>query len=159
MKNRNLRTEAFGPTSIIVRCGEPRGVLRNWSAMEGSLTGTIHAHEKDKALAKRFFPVVESRVGRLLWKASHQESSRAALPLITEGHGRPRLTQDTPPSDCSPTVALSVPYAGKASLVAPDSSGVTKSVHGTHFRCPAGRIDPKNHSRENRYAKTTGKDQ
>ena len=53
------------------------------------------------------------------------------------------LTQDTPPSDCSPTAALSVQYAGKASLVVPDSSNVTKSVHGTHFRCPAGRMNPK----------------
>ena len=85
MKNRTLRTEAFGPTSIIVRCGEPEEFLEIARSMEGSLTGTIHAHEKDKALAKRLFPVVESRVGRLLWGGFPP----GVIPGIATHHGGP----------------------------------------------------------------------
>ena len=53
--------------------------------MEGSLTGTVHAHDEDKELAKRLFPLVESRVGRLLWEGFPP----GVVPGIATHHGGP----------------------------------------------------------------------
>ena len=85
INNRNLRTEAFGPTSIIVRCQNEYELLEIGRAMEGSLTGTVHAHDEDKELAKRLFPLVESRVGRLLWEGFPP----GVVPGIATHHGGP----------------------------------------------------------------------
>jgi len=85
MKNRNLRTEAFGPASIIVRCQDHDEFLEIAHSMEGSLTGTIHAHYEDKVLAGRLLPVIESRVGRLLWGGFPP----GVIPGIATHHGGP----------------------------------------------------------------------
>jgi NADP-dependent aldehyde dehydrogenase len=85
MKNRNLRTEAFGPSSIIVRCQDEDEFLKIAGCMEGSLTGTIHAHEGDRELGERLFPMIESRVGRLLWGGLPP----GVIPGIATHHGGP----------------------------------------------------------------------
>ena len=85
MKNRNLRTEAFGPTAIIVRCQDQNEFLEIARSMEGSLTGTIHAQPEDNKLAARLLPMIESRVGRLLWEGFPP----GVVPGIATHHGGP----------------------------------------------------------------------
>lgn len=85
MKNRNLRTEAFGPASIIVRCQDRDELLEIGRSMEGSLTGTIHAHEGDRELVERLLPMVESKVGRFLWGGFPP----GVTPGIATHHGGP----------------------------------------------------------------------
>jgi 2,5-dioxopentanoate dehydrogenase len=85
MKNRNLRTEAFGPASIIVRCQDQDEFLEIARSMEGSLTGTIHAHDQDKELVERLSPLIESRVGRFLWGGFPP----GVTPGIATHHGGP----------------------------------------------------------------------
>jgi NADP-dependent aldehyde dehydrogenase len=63
------RTEAFGPSSIIVRAKDEAEMLQVASTLEGSLTCSLHAQNEDLALAKRFTPILESKCGRLLWNA------------------------------------------------------------------------------------------
>ena len=85
MKNRALRTEAFGPASIIVRCKDENELIEIARSMEGSLTGTIHAHNQDRELAERLFPLIESRVGRFLWGGFPP----GVIPGIATHHGGP----------------------------------------------------------------------
>jgi len=85
MNNRNLRTEAFGPASIIVRCQDQDEFLEIARSMEGSLTGTIHAVDGDRELAERLLPMIESRVGRLLWGGFPP----GVIPGIATHHGGP----------------------------------------------------------------------
>jgi NADP-dependent aldehyde dehydrogenase len=53
--------------------------------MDGSLTGTIHAGKEDAALAKKLFPIIESKVGRLLWGGFPP----GVIPGIATHHGGP----------------------------------------------------------------------
>jgi 2,5-dioxopentanoate dehydrogenase len=85
LKSYNLRTEAFGPASIIVRCQDHDELLEIARGMEGSLTGTIHAHEEDWALAKKLLPMIEARVGRFLWGGFPP----GVIPGIATHHGGP----------------------------------------------------------------------
>lgn len=85
MENHSLRTEAFGPASIIVRCKDENELIEIARSMEGSLTGTIHAHDKDRVLAGRLLPIIESRVGRFLWGGFPP----GVIPGIATHHGGP----------------------------------------------------------------------
>jgi alpha-ketoglutaric semialdehyde dehydrogenase len=67
MNNREFRTEAFGPTSLLVRCQDKDELLGIARSLEGSLTGTIHAHQEDLDVGRKLMPIIESRVGRFLW--------------------------------------------------------------------------------------------
>jgi NADP-dependent aldehyde dehydrogenase len=63
------RTEAFGPSSIIVRAKDEAEMLQVASILEGSLTCSLHAQNEDLTIAQRFTPILESKCGRLLWNA------------------------------------------------------------------------------------------
>ena len=85
IKNKGLRTEAFGPASIIVRCKNENQMIEIARSMEGSLTGTIHAHYDDMKLVAQLLPIIESRVGRLLWGGFPP----GVVPGIATHHGGP----------------------------------------------------------------------
>ena len=85
MKNQDLRSEAFGPASIIVRCSDQEELMQLARSMEGSLTATIHAHTDDAPLAQALFPLIESRVGRFLWGGFPP----GVIPSIATHHGGP----------------------------------------------------------------------
>jgi NADP-dependent aldehyde dehydrogenase len=85
IKDKDLRTEAFGPASIIVRCKNENQMIEIAQSMEGSLTGTIHAHEQDEKITERLFPLLESQVGRLLWGGFPP----GVVPGIATHHGGP----------------------------------------------------------------------
>jgi len=85
MNSDSAKSEAFGPASVIVRCKDPEELLACAKSMDGSLTGTIHAGKEDAALAKKLFPIIESKVGRLLWGGFPP----GVIPGIATHHGGP----------------------------------------------------------------------
>jgi NADP-dependent aldehyde dehydrogenase len=62
----NLRTEAFGPSSIIVRVKDEKELLKLANSLEGTLTASLHAGEDD-AIVDKLLPILESKAGRVLW--------------------------------------------------------------------------------------------
>lgn len=67
LAHRALQEEVFGPSAIVVACkdgDEMRAVLQS---LEGQLTGTLHIDEGDTELAASLIPLLERRVGRVLF--------------------------------------------------------------------------------------------
>ncbi len=61
-----LREECFGPSTIIVRCGNPDDFLRAAASLEGSLTATIHTEEADTGRARSLMAALTDRAGRVI---------------------------------------------------------------------------------------------
>lgn len=61
-----LADEIFGPTSLIVVCGDEDEMLNVARHLEGQLTATLHLESDDLPLARRLLPVLERKVGRIL---------------------------------------------------------------------------------------------
>lgn len=64
--NRNFAKEIFGPSSIIVRCGDVGEMAAILSDMEGQLTATLHMVPDDYAAAADLLPILEQRAGRII---------------------------------------------------------------------------------------------
>ncbi|WP_267715986.1 aldehyde dehydrogenase (NADP(+)) [Streptomyces sp. CoH17] len=62
-----LQTEAFGATSLIVRCADASELAGAVEALEGQLTATVHADATDHHLAAKLMPLLEERAGRVLF--------------------------------------------------------------------------------------------
>jgi NADP-dependent aldehyde dehydrogenase len=62
-----LEGEIFGPTSLLVVCETEDEMLAVTEHLEGQLTAAVHATADDKALAARLLPVLERKVGRILF--------------------------------------------------------------------------------------------
>lgn len=62
-----LRGEVFGPAGLVVRYDSIDALLPVLEAMEGQLTATIHGTDEDLDAAQRLLPVLEDRVGRVIW--------------------------------------------------------------------------------------------
>lgn len=62
-----LEDEVFGPSSLLVRCGDEAEMLQLARRMEGQLTATVHAAPGDHALAAALLPVLERKAGRILF--------------------------------------------------------------------------------------------
>jgi NADP-dependent aldehyde dehydrogenase len=62
-----LEGEIFGPTSLLVVCDNEDELLAVTEHLEGQLTAAVHATADDKALAARLLPVLERKVGRILF--------------------------------------------------------------------------------------------
>jgi alpha-ketoglutaric semialdehyde dehydrogenase len=62
-----LEGEIFGPTSLLVVCENEEELLAVTEHLEGQLTAAVHATADDKALAARLLPVLERKVGRILF--------------------------------------------------------------------------------------------
>jgi NADP-dependent aldehyde dehydrogenase len=62
-----LQSEAFGPSSVVVRCRDVTELLETLASVEGQLTGTIHAGEGDGLeTVRRVVDVLAGRVGRVV---------------------------------------------------------------------------------------------
>jgi NADP-dependent aldehyde dehydrogenase len=62
-----LEGEIFGPTSLLVVADNEEELLAVAEHLEGQLTGAVHATAEDKALAAKLLPVLERKVGRILF--------------------------------------------------------------------------------------------
>ncbi|WGW11585.1 aldehyde dehydrogenase (NADP(+)) [Saxibacter everestensis] len=62
-----LQEEVFGSASLIVRYDSVDELVTAVSAIQGQLTATLHVTDQDAAIAERLLPVLERRVGRILF--------------------------------------------------------------------------------------------
>ena len=67
LKKPELRVEAFGPTSMLVLCKNEHELLESINSLEGSLTASLHCFSEEKNFRSKLIPILESKVGRLLW--------------------------------------------------------------------------------------------
>ncbi|MEC7802898.1 MAG: aldehyde dehydrogenase (NADP(+)) [Verrucomicrobiota bacterium] len=67
LQDEELQTESFGPSSLIVVAEDFMEMMEIAHHLEGSLTGTIHAGDKDQKETRELLPVLTSKVGRILW--------------------------------------------------------------------------------------------
>ena len=80
-----LKAEAFGPASIVIIAREFNEMLAVAKSMEGSLTASMLVSENDKQEASVLFPILESKVGRILWNSFPP----GVVPGIATHHGGP----------------------------------------------------------------------
>ena len=80
-----LKAEAFGPASIIIIARDFTEMIMVAKSMEGSLTGSILVSENDKQEASALFPILESKVGRILWNGFPP----GVVPGVATHHGGP----------------------------------------------------------------------
>ncbi|CAN5657600.1 aldehyde dehydrogenase (NADP(+)) [soil metagenome] len=62
-----LQAEVFGASSLIIRCADDAEVASVASQLEGQLTATLHADVDDYDQARRLLPILELKVGRILF--------------------------------------------------------------------------------------------
>ena len=62
-----VRTEAFGPASLIIECENENELFTCIDTWEGSLTASLHAEREEISLISRIIPKLESLAGRILW--------------------------------------------------------------------------------------------
>lgn len=91
-KNPDVTHEVFGPSSVVVRCGDETELLGVLEHLEGQLTATLHFTAHDETLAARLVPVLERKVGRLLangWptgvEVSHAMVHGGPFPATSDG--------------------------------------------------------------------------
>ncbi|KNC19888.1 2,5-dioxovalerate dehydrogenase [Arthrobacter sp. RIT-PI-e] len=68
-ENLQLQEEVFGAAGIFVRYNSQDELLASAEALEGQLTATIHATASDNATIAPLLPVLERRVGRILFNS------------------------------------------------------------------------------------------
>ncbi|MBT5910770.1 MAG: aldehyde dehydrogenase family protein, partial [Opitutae bacterium] len=62
-----LRAEAFGPASLIIKAKDEKELLDLARQLEGNLTASLHVGKSDKELVDDLLPVLEQKAGRVLW--------------------------------------------------------------------------------------------
>ena len=67
LANPALEEEIFGPVSLLIACRNEDEILAVTRHLEGQLTATVHAVESDHALAGALLPLLERKVGRILF--------------------------------------------------------------------------------------------
>lgn len=70
ISNPTLHHEIFGPMSILVECQDEDELIEVIGKLQGQLTGTIMAHEKDYSLAKKVADALQEKVGRVIWNGA-----------------------------------------------------------------------------------------
>jgi len=63
----DLRAEAFGPASLIIKAKDEKELLDLARQLEGNLTASLHVGKSDKELVDDLLPVLEQKAGRVLW--------------------------------------------------------------------------------------------
>ena len=63
----DLRAEAFGPASLIIKAKDEKELLDLAGQLEGNLTASLHVGKSDKELVDDLLPVLEQKAGRVLW--------------------------------------------------------------------------------------------
>lgn len=85
IKNPELRAEAFGPASLLIECQDETELIQAIESLEGNLTGSIHSLIDDHTTCRKIIPLLESKVGRLLWN----EFPPGVTPGLATHHGGP----------------------------------------------------------------------
>lgn len=67
LQNPLLHREVFGPFSILVRCRDKAEMEAVARALEGQLTATLMATEKELADSSGLYEIIRERCGRLIW--------------------------------------------------------------------------------------------
>lgn len=67
LAEKSLQAEIFGPAAIVVSCRDPDELFAVICNLEGQLTGTLHMDQDDRDLASMLIPMLERRVGRILF--------------------------------------------------------------------------------------------
>jgi alpha-ketoglutaric semialdehyde dehydrogenase len=67
LENRELREEVFGPFGILITASTFEELTWLFPVLEGQLTGTIQYAASDEAMVKELVPLLETRVGRLVF--------------------------------------------------------------------------------------------
>ena len=80
-----LKAEAFGPASIVIIARDFTEAFTVAESMEGSLTASMLVSENDKQEDSALFPILESKVGRILWNGFPP----GVMPGIATHHGGP----------------------------------------------------------------------
>ena len=62
-----LQAEVFGASSLVVRCADAAEMTSVAADLEGQLTATLHADDSDHDQAAGLLPVLELKVGRILF--------------------------------------------------------------------------------------------
>lgn len=62
-----MQAEVFGPSSVLVRCCDVDEMAALARQLEGQLTATVHADRDDYSAVSRLLPVLERKVGRVLF--------------------------------------------------------------------------------------------
>lgn len=62
-----LEEEIFGPASVIIACRDEAEILAVTRHLEGQLTATVHATPADHGIAGALLPLLERKVGRILF--------------------------------------------------------------------------------------------
>jgi NADP-dependent aldehyde dehydrogenase len=65
--NNELASEVFGPSAIVVSCGDDDHLLRIAQSLPGTLTATVHGTPADIAQHRDLIEVLETKAGRLLF--------------------------------------------------------------------------------------------
>ena len=81
----DLRAEAFGPTSLIIKAKDEKELLELARQLEGNLTASLHAGKSDKELVNDLLPVLEQKAGRVLWNGFPP----GVVPTPSTHHGGP----------------------------------------------------------------------
>ncbi len=80
-----LRTEAFGPASLILRARNGQELIELANILEGNLTASLHVGKGDSALVDQLLPILESKAGRVLWNGFPP----GVVPTPSTHHGGP----------------------------------------------------------------------
>ncbi|MGB2665074.1 MAG: aldehyde dehydrogenase (NADP(+)) [Candidatus Acidiferrum sp.] len=67
LANHDLEKEIFGPTTLLVYCGQRKEFLDAANALEGHLTVTVHAEEEDLKEFAALLSILEKKAGRLIF--------------------------------------------------------------------------------------------
>ena len=65
-REHKLHEEAFGPATLVVHCRDMSEALACVDQLEGSLTGTVHLADTDRATAQTLLRHLEGKVGRVI---------------------------------------------------------------------------------------------
>lgn len=69
LANPKLGEEVFGPSALLVRCRSVEEMQQVAESMEGQLTATIQAGDADADIVRVLLPVLERKVGRIVYNA------------------------------------------------------------------------------------------
>lgn len=87
-----MRDEVFGASSLVVRLSDAEQFAAAAAELEGQLTATIHAVDSDHATAATLLPVLEDKVGRIIFngwptgvEVSHAMVHGGPFPATSDG--------------------------------------------------------------------------
>ncbi|MBV8863859.1 MAG: aldehyde dehydrogenase (NADP(+)) [Acidobacteriaceae bacterium] len=66
IKHQELHEEIFGPATVVVRCGSQAELLECASALEGTLTATLHGTPEEIESSRELLSVLNRKAGRLI---------------------------------------------------------------------------------------------